>query len=38
MSHYICPNCNHKAHIFGHDGASAVAKQFGVDVLGQVIL
>lgn len=35
MSHYICPNCQHKAHIFGKDGAKDVSREMDVDVLGK---
>lgn len=38
MSAYICPNCGHQAHIFGAGGGQAMAKQYGVDLLGSVPL
>jgi len=38
MSLYICPNCGHEAHIFGHGGARAEADKLGVDFLGEVPL
>lgn len=38
MSLYICPNCGHEAHIFGHGGAKAEADKLGVDFLGEVPL
>lgn len=39
MSSFICPNCNHKSHIFGNsDGAAKKAKEMGVDILGSVPL
>jgi len=38
MSTYICPNCGHEAHIFGHGGARADAKRLGVDFLGEIPL
>lgn len=38
MSMYICPNCGHEAHIFGHGGAKAEADKLGVDFLGEVPL
>ena len=34
MSVYECPQCGHKEHIFGHDGAARLAKQMSLDVLG----
>ncbi len=38
QSYYVCPKCGDEAHIFGHGGAVAVAKELGVDLLGQVPL
>lgn len=38
MSMYICPNCGHEAHIFGHGGAAAEAKTLGCDFLGEIPL
>jgi ATP-binding protein involved in chromosome partitioning len=38
MSMYICPNCGHEAHIFGHGGAELEAKTSGCDFLGAVPL
>ncbi len=38
MSAYICPNCGHEAHIFGHGGAKAEAARLGVPFLGEVPL
>ena len=38
MSMYVCPNCGHEAHIFGHGGAEAEAKASGTDFLGAVPL
>ena len=38
MSTYICPNCNHEAHIFGHGGAKAEAEKLGIPFLGEVPL
>mgnify|MGYP006193932695 CR=1 FL=1 len=29
MSSYICPNCGHEAHIFGHGGVAAEAAKLG---------
>lgn len=36
MSCYLCPNCGHKAHIFGQDGAKRTAEDFNMELLGQV--
>ncbi|XP_063966818.1 iron-sulfur cluster transfer protein NUBPL-like isoform X2 [Lytechinus pictus] len=38
MSVYQCPKCGHQAHIFGQDGVHGVAKEMGLDVLGDVPL
>jgi ATP-binding protein involved in chromosome partitioning len=38
MSTYICPNCGHEAHIFGHGGARADAGRLGVPFLGEIPL
>jgi ATP-binding protein involved in chromosome partitioning len=38
MSSYICPNCGHEAHIFGHGGARDDAKAQGLAFLGEVPL
>ncbi|CAD1809197.1 ParA/MinD ATPase like family protein [Candida parapsilosis] len=38
MSHYICPNCNHKSHIFKSDGAEKVAKEYGIKVVANIPL
>lgn len=38
MSAYICPNCGHEAHIFGHGGARAEAERIGVPFLGEIPL
>ena len=38
MSTYICPNCSHEAHIFGHGGARAEAEKLGIPFLGEVPL
>jgi len=38
MSLYVCPNCGHEAHIFGHGGARADALRLGVDFLGELPL
>ena len=36
MSHYECPACGHKEHIFGEEGALRTAAAMKMDVLGQV--
>jgi ATP-binding protein involved in chromosome partitioning len=38
MSTFICPNCGHESHIFGHGGARAEAKKLGVPFLGEIPL
>ena len=38
MSTYICPNCGHEAHIFGHGGTRADAERKGLPFLGEVPL
>ncbi len=38
MSTYICPNCGHEAHLFGHGGVAAEARRIGVPFLGEVPL
>ncbi len=38
MSTYICPNCGHEAHLFGHGGVAAEAKSLGVPLLAQLPL
>ncbi len=38
MSTFICPNCGHESHIFGHGGARDTAKRLGVPFLGEVPL
>ena len=38
MSTYICPNCGHEAHIFGHGGVAAEAKRLGLPFLGELPL
>ena len=37
MSHYVCPKCQHKAYIFGQDGARNVAKEMDMELLGMFI-
>ncbi|MGE4218878.1 MAG: iron-sulfur cluster carrier protein ApbC [Alphaproteobacteria bacterium] len=38
MSYYLCPNCGHEAHVFGHGGARAEAERLGVEFLGEIPL
>jgi ATP-binding protein involved in chromosome partitioning len=38
MSFYCCPNCGHRAELFGHGGARMEAQRLGVDFLGEVPL
>ena len=38
MSSYVCPNCGHEAHLFGHGGVAAEAERIGVPFLGELPL
>jgi ATP-binding protein involved in chromosome partitioning len=38
MSTYICPNCGHEAHLFGHGGVAAEAVRQGLPFLGELPL
>jgi len=38
MSMFICPNCGHESHIFGHGGARETAAKLGTDFLGEIPL
>jgi len=38
MSFFCCPNCGHRAEIFGHGGARAEAHRLGTEFLGEVPL
>ncbi len=38
MSTFVCPNCGHESHIFGHGGARATALELGTDFLGEIPL
>jgi ATP-binding protein involved in chromosome partitioning len=38
MSFYCCPNCGHRADIFGHGGARAEATRLGTEFLGEIPL
>ena len=36
MSHFVCPNCQHEADIFGHGGGQKMAEDMGVPFLGRI--
>lgn len=38
MSYHICSNCGEEEHIFGQDGASHLAEQYQVPILGHIPL
>lgn len=38
MSHYSCPNCQHRETIFGEGGAEQLATQYGLALLAQIPL
>lgn len=38
MSTYICPNCGHEAHLFGHGGVRAEAARLDLPFLGELPL
>jgi ATP-binding protein involved in chromosome partitioning len=38
MSTYICPNCGHEEHLFGHGGVAREAAQIGVPFLAELPL
>ena len=38
MSTYICPNCGHEAHLFGHGGVRAEAERLGLPLLAEIPL
>jgi ATP-binding protein involved in chromosome partitioning len=38
MSTYICPNCGHEAHLFGHGGVRAEATRLDLPFLGELPL
>ncbi len=38
MSFYCCPNCNHRADIFGHGGGRREAERLAVEFLGELPL
>ena len=38
MSSYVCPNCGHEAHLFGHGGVATEAARLGLPFLGELPL
>lgn len=38
MSTYVCPNCGHEAHIFGHGGVAEEARKLALPFLGELPL
>ena len=36
MSMFVCPECGHESHIFGHGGVAAEAEKMGVPLLAQL--
>lgn len=38
MSTYVCPNCGHEEHLFGHGGVRTEAGRLGVPFLGEIPL
>jgi len=38
MSTYLCPNCGHEEHIFGHGGVKSEAFKMGLPFLGEIPL
>jgi len=38
MSMFICPNCGHESHIFGHGGAKMESEKLGTPFLGEIPL
>ena len=38
MSAYVCQNCGHEEHLFGHGGVRAEAERLGVPFLGEIPL
>lgn len=38
MSVYVCPDCGHTAHIFGHGGGGEMSTDYGVPLLGHLPL
>ncbi|MDE0057450.1 MAG: P-loop NTPase, partial [Defluviicoccus sp.] len=38
MSTYVCANCGHEAHLFGHGGVREAAERLGVPLLAEIPL
>ncbi len=38
MSVFVCPDCGHAHHIFGHGGARETAEKMGAPFLGEIAL
>lgn len=38
MSTYVCPNCGHEEHLFGHGGVAEEARRLGLPFLGELPL
>ena len=38
MSSYVCPNCGHEAHLFGHGGVASEARSLDLPFLGELPL
>merc|ERR1712059_159082 len=38
MSSFVCPSCSSVTHVFGQDGAAMMARELGVELLGDVPL
>ena len=36
MSHHVCPNCGHISHVFGRDGATKLASEMDLELLGEL--
>jgi ATP-binding protein involved in chromosome partitioning len=36
MSHFVCPECQHEADIFGHGGGEKMAAELGIPFLGRI--
>jgi ATP-binding protein involved in chromosome partitioning len=36
MSHFVCPECQHAADIFGHGGGEKMAEELGIPFLGRI--
>ena len=36
MNQFVCPNCTHVTHIFGENGASKLAKEMNLEILGKL--